>query len=169
MNKIFYYVFKMNLQNLRNLAKILLLIFGNMLITKFRIKFCISQNRKIDCNIHPSQKISAVSLRPRNPILRSHWNRGIWSRSLIETASMVSIETANLLQKFSFWILGPRWNRGIRSRDHNKTAESEFANDYLGITRRIQSQMRNGFSPWIMALGGMFDEKNGPENLMTLP
>jgi hypothetical protein len=64
----------------------------------------------------------------------------------------------NLLQKFSFRIPRSHWERGIRI----------FKRLSL-ITRQIRRQMRNGFSPWIRALGGIVKwKKPRVENLVTL-
>jgi hypothetical protein len=84
---------------------------------------------------------SAVSLRLQNPIPRSHWNRGIWSRGLTETTgfntpshwyrrigSRCFKETMNLTETNDFFqIPGSYLDRWIRSCSLLKTAGSDPA------------------------------------------
>jgi hypothetical protein len=105
--------------------------------------------------IKMAETASAVSWKLANPLpqshldrrirFRGHWNRRIFFFGLIDTAesaSAVSLKPPNLLLH-----LRPIW-----------TAEADHSKWTTRISRRIWSHMRNGFSPWIRALG--FDEKN---------
>jgi hypothetical protein len=56
-------------KNCRNFAKMLLLMVGNMLFSKFcdifRVKFLIWRNKKIDFRIHPSLSPIPMSLKKK--------------------------------------------------------------------------------------------------------
>jgi hypothetical protein len=106
-----------------------------------------------------------VSLTPPDLILQSHWHSWIRFHCLIETMEFfyqvisrgvidttVSLTTRDLIPRYY-------WQRGIWSRGVIDTAESELFEWLSRFSRRIWSHMQNGFSPWIRALGGLFDEK----------
>jgi hypothetical protein len=98
----------------------------------------------------------AVSLRPLNPLPRSHWIRWIRFCGLIETiesASAVSLKPPKPL-------LRSHWNHGIRFRSLIETAEADNLKQLYRISRRFRSHLRNGFSPWIRALGGDWWKRN---------
>jgi hypothetical protein len=122
----------------------------------------------------------AVSLTPPDPILWSHWHRGIWSsgvNDIAESASPVSLTLWNLLHKnvqvgsnglietagsdpvvsLTLWDPIP-WShiyRRIQWGGLIATAESELYKWLSRFSRRTRSHLWNGFSPWIRALGGM--------------
>jgi hypothetical protein len=122
---------------------------------------------------------------------RSHWDLGIISPSLIETAvsdpavsygiyrgfndtaesaSEFSLRLLNLFQKcksdpaVSLKMQKPipqsHWNRRNQSHGLIETVESELCKRLSPLSRQIQSNMRNGFSPWIRALEGTVWWKN---------
>jgi hypothetical protein len=123
---------------------------------------------------------SVVSLRPLNPLPRSHWDCWISFLSLIETPEAKLVrhsfygENYSFLLKFVSGFHGLIWNRESRFRSLIETAESASAvslrppnqlprktveayhfKRFSRISRRNRSHIRNGFSPWIRALGGI--------------
>jgi hypothetical protein len=87
-------------------------------------------------------------------IPRCQWHRWIYFRCLIETTGSFS-KNYNL-QK-------------VRSRGVIDTAESKLFKRLSRFSQQIRRHMRNGFSPWIRALGGIvWWKKSEGENLVTL-
>jgi hypothetical protein len=90
----------------------------------------------------------AFSLTPRDLILHYHWHHGIGSCGVNDTG----------------WILLPlsHWdyrifykNVQVRSLGIIDTAEFELFERLSRFSRLIRSHMRNGFSLWMRALGGI--------------
>jgi hypothetical protein len=110
-------------------------------------------------------KISAVSLRPRDPIPWSHWDRGNRFPGLIETAetdSAVSLRPRKPIPR-------SHWDRWIWFRGLIETAGFKLCTRLSQFSRRKRSHMQNGFWPWIRALGGIVWWKiPRVENLVTL-
>jgi hypothetical protein len=74
----------------------------------------------------------------RDQIPRCQWHRGIWFGHFCKRFQM------------------REYKRIQRCHWHRRIKFGRFSNQFA---RRIRSHMRNSFSPWIMALGGLFDEK----------
>jgi hypothetical protein len=75
-------------------------------------------NNRFHKESHGIIKIFTVSLKPQDPILRSHWHCGIWSRGFNDTAestSMTPSNSQNFIENFSCWIPLCHWAHGIRS------------------------------------------------------
>jgi hypothetical protein len=90
-------------------------------------------------------------LTPLKPKMRScHWHR--------KNRSALSMTPRKSFQRCQW----QRWNRFSSSMTPLKF-------DYNRFSRRIRSHMRNGFRPWIRALGGnVWWKKTRVENLVTL-
>jgi hypothetical protein len=107
-------------------------------------------------------KDSAVSMRPRKLLLRSIWDRESRFRGIYETA-----EAASAVSKRS---PNPLWHRKFAEKieiivGNVETPEAIHFQQLSQFSQRIQSHIRNGFSPWINCL---MKKKPRVENLVTL-
>jgi hypothetical protein len=116
-----------------------------------------------------------ISMRQRKRTQRRHWNRGIRTCGINEAPGLDP--AVSMRARDPFWhcgIIYKIWSRnhrdrGIQSFDLIENGESNLCKCLSRFSRRIRSHIQNGFSPWIRALGGVFDEKKPMvENLVTL-
>jgi hypothetical protein len=99
---------------------------------------------------------TVVSWKPQDLIPQSHWNRGIWSRGLIETVESdpsVSMAPLDLLQ----WHLQIRW---IFYKIFHVGSSSLVEIMESVLCKRVGSHIGNRFYPVNQGpIGGFFDEK----------
>jgi hypothetical protein len=127
-------------------------------------------------------KDSAVSLRPLNLLPQSlwhcricfrgsHWDRASASEVSLRTTHCILTQCAGENKRLFIYLFIyntesasavslkppnlPYWNRGSGFHGLIETAEANNFKRLSRISRRFRSHMRNGYSPWIRALGGV--------------